>query len=268
MSRYTTEVRFICESEAGLTESAGFNSVDEVLDEATPKVFNFDFPIFDETYRIPLEKKILRHFYTREIGFETVGLWKLKLQDKLCMIMPYYNKLYESELLTFNPFYDYDLKREHQRVDNGNQSNSGSSERISSNRKTSSDSRQGEDSTTTQNSGTNWSMFSDTPQGGINGVDDNTYLSNAKKDTADNAGIDNKQYSETIQGTDNNEGTENVSTQNEGTIHNIEDYAEHVIGKSGGISYSKMLKEFRDTFLNIDKMIIDDLEDLFFGLWM
>ena len=46
-------------------------------------IFDFDFPIFDEDYKIPLEKKILRHYYLREIGFETLGVWKLKLNDKL-----------------------------------------------------------------------------------------------------------------------------------------------------------------------------------------
>ena len=49
------------------------------------------------------------HYYTREIGFETVGLWKLKLQTKLNEIMPYYNKLYETELLKYNPLYDVDM---------------------------------------------------------------------------------------------------------------------------------------------------------------
>ena len=61
MSKYTTEIRFICETEAGLTESTGFNNVEEVLELACPKVFNFEFPIFDENYRAVLEKKILMH---------------------------------------------------------------------------------------------------------------------------------------------------------------------------------------------------------------
>ena len=78
MSKYTTEVRFICETESGLTESVGYKDIDTVLDNSVDKIFDFDFPIFDENYRGVLERKILLHFYTREIGFETVGLWKLK----------------------------------------------------------------------------------------------------------------------------------------------------------------------------------------------
>ena len=32
MSKYTTEVRFICETNANLTESVGFNDIENVLD--------------------------------------------------------------------------------------------------------------------------------------------------------------------------------------------------------------------------------------------
>ena len=85
MSKYTTEVRFICEN-AYNNENSGFTSIDTILNTVAPKIFNFDFPIFDEQYRIPLETKILRTYYTREICEETVGLWKLRLQNKLCNI--------------------------------------------------------------------------------------------------------------------------------------------------------------------------------------
>lgn len=118
MSKYTTEVRFLCESLTGHTESTGLSEVDNILTEASPIIFSFQFPIFDEAYRLPLERKILRHYYTREISEETYGLWKLRLQDRMETIMPYYNKLYESALLSFNPFYDVDLTTNHA----GNQS--------------------------------------------------------------------------------------------------------------------------------------------------
>ena len=68
MSKYTTEVRFICEQASGLTESKGYNDTNSIIDLAIPKIFNFNFPIFDEGYRGVLERKILKHFYTREIG--------------------------------------------------------------------------------------------------------------------------------------------------------------------------------------------------------
>ena len=109
MSKYTTEVRFICESLTGHEDSVGYDDVDSVIEDALPLIFDFEFPIFDENYRSVLETKILRHYYTREIGLETYGLWKLKLQTKLNEIMPYYNKLYETELFKYNPLYDVDM---------------------------------------------------------------------------------------------------------------------------------------------------------------
>ena len=111
MSIYTTEVRYICETANNLTNSAGYNSINEIIKNALPSIFNFNFPIFDEKYRSVLETKILKHFYTREIGEETVGLWKLRLDTRLNEIMPYYNKLYMSELLEFNPLYTANLTR-------------------------------------------------------------------------------------------------------------------------------------------------------------
>lgn len=94
MSKYTTEVRFICENSAGLSKSEDADNVDSILDKCWNKVFNFDFPIFDENYRQVLCRKILKHYYTREIAHETVGRWKLALNAKLNEIMPYYNHKY------------------------------------------------------------------------------------------------------------------------------------------------------------------------------
>ncbi len=88
MSKYSTQVRFICETCANLTESNGFNNIEDILDKSWNKIFS-DFPIFDEQYRSELCKKILRHYYTRDICCETLGRWKLFLSDKMKNIMPY-----------------------------------------------------------------------------------------------------------------------------------------------------------------------------------
>ena len=96
MSKYTTEVRFICESNSGLAESKGCDNVNEVLEKSWNKIFTTNCAFFDEAYRSVLCKKILKHYYLREIGSETVGVWKLWMNTKLEEIMPYYNQLYES----------------------------------------------------------------------------------------------------------------------------------------------------------------------------
>lgn len=101
MSYYTTEVRDLCESFGGYAE--GVRGIDEQIDTARKTIFDFDYPVFSEEYRGYLEKKILKHYYFREIGAETFGMWQLQLSTKLNEIMPYYNQLYKSELVKLEP---------------------------------------------------------------------------------------------------------------------------------------------------------------------
>lgn len=253
MSKYTTEVRFICENSAGLSESEGADNVDSILDKCWNKVFNFDFPIFDEKYRQVLCRKILKHYYTREIAHETVGRWKLALNAKLNEIMPYYNQLYKSELLEFNPFYDVDLTRSREgsgtsnRTSNNTETNSGTSKNVSSGSGTS--------NTDTLN------RFSDTPQNSMDtqGITDSVPLTTVTKVNEDNTTTNENTDTLTRYDNKTGRGTEN--------INNTDKYIETIKGKQGTENYSSLLKKFRETFLNIDMMIIEDCSDCFFTLW-
>lgn len=312
MSKYTTEVRFICETEAGLAESVGYSKVDDVLDKSWNKIFDTgDWEIYDEEYRPILCKKILKHFYTREIGAETAGLWKLWLNQRMAEIMPYYNQLYKSTLFKFNPLYDTDYKTEgNRKTDEGEQS--GRETKSDYTRTDDLQSKRTDDltsqrtdnlnSTRTDNlqqvrnddlhettSNTRYDLYSDTPQGALTGVESETYLTNARKvtdngsrdntgtQTTDNTGtqdlkntgtqtVDNT-GTQTVEntGTVNNKGNDTENSKR--VLNNTQDYAEHVIGKRGTQSYAKMIMELRDSFINIDMMIIDELNDLFFNLW-
>nr|DAJ25960.1 MAG TPA: Lower collar protein [Caudoviricetes sp.] len=253
MSKYTTEVRFICENSAGLSESEGANNVDSILDKCWNKIFNFDFPIFDENYRQVLCKKILKHYYTREIAHETVGRWKLALNAKLNEIMPYYNQLYKSELLEFNPFYDVDLTRSRE--------GSGTSNRTSNNTETNSGTSKNVSSSSSTNNTDTLNRFSDTPQNSMDTQDiaDSVPLTTVTKVNEDNT--TSNESTDTLTRNDNKTGS---GTEN---INNTDKYIETVKGKQGTENYSSLLKKFRETFLNIDMMIIEDCSDCFFTLW-
>jgi len=120
MSDFTTQLRFICESYAGRTEEGSeAHDVDSIIALARPQLFNFDYPIFDEAYKPELETKIINHFYTQEIGQETVGLFKQRLKTKMREIMPYYNQLYMSERLKFDPFKNADYVDLHNASEEG-----------------------------------------------------------------------------------------------------------------------------------------------------
>lgn len=263
MSKYTTEVRFVCEVSAGLTESVGYNSIDAVLDKAIPVVFDFDFPMFDENYRNILERKILKHYYTREIGEETVGLWKLRLNTKLNEIMPYYNQLYKSELLEFNPLYDFEVRTTHLKDNKSNISKAGSRQESYSRNENTGSTVNTETQSTENN--LNWDLYSDTPQGILKNIDDMTYLTNARKNTDD---ANSNVVGETSEvGNLNRSDSTNENTTNKTDLKSLEDYSELVVGKKSGNGYSFYLNEFRKTFLNIDMMIIEELESLFMQLW-
>lgn len=346
MSKYTTEVRYICQQYIP-DDSSNYLSVNSIIEKSLPKIFDFHFPIFDENYRSVLETKILKHYYTREIAFESVGLWKLKLDTKLNEIMPYFNKLYESELLSFNPLFDVDYNTTHKLNRNENSSGNGSAvnETNRTNDTTSSgkvdsnetgkvvgnstvdvetnvetnltENSESENSSNTDNSTslqsetksatTNTEMYSDTPQGSIENLETGKYLTNAKKQlgsdtttntsttsgsvktngsnttsknsdsntdtnsttTSNNTTNTTNTESETNSNTSNTKETNNTNSNytDSKTITSTDDYIEHVTGKTGGMTYSKMIMEFRDTFLNIDLLVIKELEPLFFQLW-
>lgn len=295
MSKYTTEVRYICENYAGYSESQDLTNVESIIETALPKIFDFSFPIYDESYRTVLETKIIKHYYTREIGFETVGLWKLWLNKRLNEIMPFYNQLYKSETLEFNPFYDVDftIKRDNTGKYDETSTNNGTSNTVRTDNlnevtntetDTTTDATRTDDlahSDTTNSSNTHYDLYSDTPQGALTGVDSENYLTNARKIT--DSGVESNNGTNT--GTVTNEGTQKVtgsgSTANTGTQQidgnttgngtknytNVDDYLEHVSGKRSYATYSDLLQKYRETFLNIDMMVINELGDLFMNVW-
>ena len=108
MSKYTMEVRYICEQLANATIEIQVGDVPGIIEKAAPQIFDFDFPICNEDYRKTLEEKILLHFYLREIGQETVGEWKLRLMQTLQEIMPEMNELYKSVEFKYDPLTDID----------------------------------------------------------------------------------------------------------------------------------------------------------------
>lgn len=292
-ARYTMDVRTICETYANVESPAWSDqtNVDTVIDSAIPKVFNFSFPIFSEDYRKTLEHHILQHFYTREIAFQTVGRWKLGLQQKLNDIMPYYNKLYESQELDVDPFNNIDVTEtsessgnttsKNNTTRNGTSVTNGSSETNDTADGTSGTETNGK--TTTNNSqdttANRTDAFSDTPQGTLSNVDNLTYLTEYRKigennnvtDTGEQTTTGNADvttHDETNSNTKTNSQTETDSTETaSGETTNSGNYTKTIKGKNTGTSYSELITAYRETFLNIDMMIIEELEELFLQIY-
>lgn len=262
MSKYTTEVRFICETEAGYSENQGASNVDAVIEKSWSKIFG-DFPIYDEKYRKVLCCKILKHFYLREIASETAGIWKMWLTERMNMIMPYYNQLYESATLKFNPLYDVEFNTTHTLKDAG--TNSSTLHGEDSNTRTDNLSSLRTDNLKHTDESNQWNKFSDTPQGALTGVESGEFLTDARNITDKGNSSDSGTQKVDNTGTQANTGTSD--TNSTGTYSSLKDYTEHVQGKRGGASYAKMLMEYRDSMINIDQMVMNELKDLFFLLW-
>jgi hypothetical protein len=286
VSKYTTELRYLIENDFDI----GLKN----------------YPIFDENYRELLNQKIINHYYFREIGMETAELFKRYLNTTMNEIMPYYNQLYKSELLEFNPFYNVDKTIVSDKNNNsvsdfiGNTTGKNQQKADTENTQTNNGKQQtttavtsvGESVGNSKGSGktTNKSkrVSSDTPQGflSINSIDSETYASAAEmangetvneftvNDTkatssnSENGTTDQTNVAETkAKGNTTSNATTETDTANKTTSNDFENYVSHVIGKSEGETYSEMLLKFRDTFLNIDMMIIDELKTCFMMIY-
>ena len=305
MSKYTTLVRWICENAYNLDDfketpktidnivKSGSKVIfcERVEDEPHSFIWVPQFEIYSASHFYPLCGKILRHYYFNEIGFETVEQWKLFLINKMREIMPYYNKLYESNELEFNPFDDVNYRR------TGIKNEEGNSDRI----RFRSDERNSVDGTSENNklseedsvnsnrlivnerkakntdSGEN--LFSDTPQNGLSDVRNGDYLTNAtttaneqnqeSNDVNNEENNSNRKRENEIKTERQNYGNQKIDeNETENNKHdNSSLWDEEVKGKMSSESYSKRLIEYRNTIINIDNMIIDDLKDLFMLLW-
>lgn len=68
------------------------------------------YPIFDEAYRDGLNKKIIEHFWSREIGQESISMFRQQLRKKMNEIMPYWNQQYEISRIKFDPLKTMSVK--------------------------------------------------------------------------------------------------------------------------------------------------------------
>lgn len=222
MSKYTTELRFICEMKSGFSlEDIPDKSPEEIIAAARPAIFDFDYPIYRADLKEPLELKILRHYYTREIGQETFGLWQWRLQSKLNEIMPRYNKLYEAE---FNLLAESGINN----IDVTIRRNSSSQGLTVSSDESSTESKD---------------AYSDTPQGGLQDVEQLDYLTDYRN----------------IKNSGETSGESSTETTGEEITNES--------GYRGSKTKFELFNDFYDKIIDIDQMIINDLSDLFFLLY-
>lgn len=230
---------------------------DIVTGDHPVNIWDFEYPSYykDEAKRA-FEQKVIDHFYFRQIGAETVGRWLHMFRTRVREIMPYYLQMYKSvEIMEDieDPFATTDIVETYEQETTGGRTGStteGQSLTNQSSRTTS-----GEDSR--NESGDKEHRFSNTPQSSIENLDD--YLTEASRDTETITASGNRSES--------SEATDTTTTETEGSsteqTTGTNKYTLTRKGSQGVTTYAHDMIELRQSFINVDMMIINDLQDLF-----
>nr|DAR18431.1 MAG TPA: Lower collar protein [Caudoviricetes sp.] len=211
MSNYTVELRKIDEK-----------LIDDALSHYT---------IFSEDYRSTLNSKIKTHFWFNEIGHETIDIFLFQLKVKMNEIMPYYNQMYEAELVKRDPFLTV-------RMTSKNSSSGTTSATTES-------SEHG--SSTSSTDAKSRAVQSETPQVMLSGNGD--YATGAADSTSLTGVKSSSEGTGSQSSTSSSDGTGTASQE----------------GFSG--SMASLIQAHRDAIVNIDMMVIAQLEPLFMLVW-
>nr|DAN45919.1 MAG TPA: Lower collar protein [Caudoviricetes sp.] len=211
MSNYTIELRKIKES---------------LIDDALS-----NYSIFSEEYRKTLNTKIKQHFWYNEIAHESVDQFLFQLRVKMNEIMPYYNQMYEAELIKRDPYLTMRVRSTNRSSGNA-RSTTSSMEHGTSSSSTDAKSR---------------AVQSDTPQVMLSGNGD--YATGA----ADSTSLTG------VKSESDGTGSQTSTSSSDGTGESSQE------GFSG--SMASLIQAHRDAIVNVDMMVIAQLEPLFMYVW-
>lgn len=177
-----------------------------------------------------LAKKIVDHYYMREIGFETIGLFIHYAKVTMNELMEEYLPLIYSNAIQYDPLVNVDYTESFNR--NSQTGNVGTS------------------SSSSSSSGSALGVNSDTPQGQIS-----------------KASILAGSYASSTSASENENEVSN-STDTQSNSNSLENYTKRVKGNSGvSATAQKMIEQYRNNIRAIDREIIEKLDILFMGLY-
>jgi len=285
MSKYTSEVYEIIKSLA--YDTTNINTIYQQIDDALPLIFDFDYPIWSADYKRTLEKKIIMHYFKKEICCETFELWQMFLNERLNLIMPYYNELYLSTIP------EYDITKDHNTnssdIDtntltnvltdttigldtlNGTdkninaETNDGTMGKIASNKSIISGVDTGFNTgerveykvpQAKNGDNTDYASFLETNKGDSTQTKDGTNDIDILDDTTNHTEIGGTN-DKTIESTNNSNLKKDATTTTTGT-HTITHNA-----SGNNVYVADLIMKHRTSIINIDSMIIEELHDLF-----
>jgi hypothetical protein len=252
MSSYTMQLKECLEM---WTQDEAISTRDRI-EKGRSKLFDFDYPIFDEAYKKVFETHFIRKFYMREIGFETEGRFKYELETWLLIHMPYFNKMFESELLEFDPLINTKIETTHNKTVDKDQTQDTTTDGTNNSVSV------GESDGTLIDDSFNRRLESNNPDSRL------TITSNDGEGVIEYASsIDENNENSSKTSTNNTSGTTDDTTSVVGhasaVINEIEDFVESKTGKSGNQTYSKMINEYRSSLIRVESKIFDEMQELF-----
>ena len=124
MAKYTMTIFDIMEQYAW-TDDKELVTQTDLMEYGRKRLFNFAYPFYEPQLKDEFEQQFIRHFYNREIGSESLALFKMRLQDYLILNSEKWERLYKNLTDDINPFINYDVKidrgideKEHNQKDN------------------------------------------------------------------------------------------------------------------------------------------------------
>lgn len=276
MSKYTYQLRDVCESMLNRSEYADVDDVDSIVNSTVqalfsqsanwlsdnPYVNNYQFAYFRSRFFYTVAKMVLRRYYTREICAETVGLWKLWLNKKVIKLAEKYDPWYASiniDGLDLNALQNLGVIKVHtdSMREDGNYTDL--FEYLSEGQ----DHLSETDNTTDSNSASDSNKTSVDlyPQSDLSG--DNNYYSGVEKNISGNS----NSYTDNRTRTESNESEKSGRKEHENNKHDTfqSEYTEKITGVD--TNYSDIIARFKKSVHNIDVQLIDEFNDLFLGIY-
>lgn len=185
-----------------------------------------------------LAKKIVDHYFMREIGFETPALFRHYAKMTMNEIMERYLPKIYTQAIQYDPLVNVDFTETYTHEHEGEGQSKGKSTSNSNSNGTS----------------TGVNINDDTPQGQINKEDilSGKYASSASAN--ENLTVASDETS--------------VSSDNTSNTKDKDNYTRHLQGNQGiTASYQAMIMQYRDTVASYTEEIINELNSLFMGLY-
>ena len=263
------------------------------------ELFDFPYEFDDPKFRAQIEQSVIDYYYNYEIGTETPDEFKRRFQAKWLSFIDYYNLLYNTTLLSYNPLINYKMTEALEQLATSNNTQNSTTDTTSKGttaqegtdvlkQTTSTDSTRTDnlssknDTTRTDNlkavvanssEGTGNEKTSDYPQQPIAGGD---FLEGEKTSTTSTSGTNTTDNTgtQTNAGTGTNDSTttsDNTSTSEDsanttGTLTsngtNNTRYEKTIEGLTG-TSYQELIAKERQNLIRLIPMIISELKPLF-----